>query len=154
MLVGRVVGEGHVWAELFEPSLALGADTVGVNHAAHCREVAKLELGDCGADLGDAADDLVSGDAGVDSRHHAAPFVARLVEIGVTNAAIQNFDLYIFRARLTAKDRRGRETRCWSSSSIRVRDIVSFPLRPASLLRARPLEWLRSFPEPPCRSQL
>src|SRR5439155_20700052 len=96
---------------------------------AHCREVAKLELGDCGADLGDAADDLVSGDAGVDSRHHAAPFVARLVEIGVTNAAIQNFDLYILRARLTAKDRGARETRCWASSSIRFRDIASFPLR-------------------------
>src|SRR5438876_11633893 len=68
-------------------------------------------------------------DGGVDSRHHAAPFVARLVEIGVTNAAIQNFDLYIFRARLTAKDRGARETRCWASSSIRFRDIASFPLR-------------------------
>src|SRR5438034_554194 len=137
MLVGRVVGEGHVWAELFEPSLALGADTVGVNHAAHCREVAKLELGDCGADLGDAADDLVSGDAGVDSRHHATPFVARLVEIGVTNAAIQNFDLYIFRARLTAKDRGGRETRCWASSSIRFRAIASLLLSWTPLLRCQ-----------------
>ena len=76
MLVRRVVGEGQVRAELLEAGLALGAGAVGVDHAADRGEVAGLELGDGGADLGDAADDLVAGDAGVDGGHDAAPLVA------------------------------------------------------------------------------
>ena len=71
VLVGEVVGEGHVRAELLEAGLALGAGAVRVDHAADGGEVAGLELGDGGADLGDAADDLMAGDAGVDGGHHA-----------------------------------------------------------------------------------
>jgi hypothetical protein len=95
MLVGEVVSKGEVWAELFEASLALGAGAIRVHHAANCSEVAGLELGNRGADLGDAANDFVAGNAGVDGGHYAAPLVADLVEIRVTNAAIQNFDLYV-----------------------------------------------------------
>ena len=64
VLVWRVVGEGHVRTELLETGLALGAGAVGVDHAADCGKVAGLELGDCGADLGDTADDLVAGNDG------------------------------------------------------------------------------------------
>ena len=63
MLVREVVGEGEVGAELFEAGLALGAGAVGVDQAADGGEVAGLELGDGRADLGDAADDFVAGDA-------------------------------------------------------------------------------------------
>ena len=63
VLVRGVVGERHVRAELLEAGLALGAGAVGIDHAADRGEVAGLELGDCGADLGDAADDLMAGDA-------------------------------------------------------------------------------------------
>src|SRR5205807_9952313 len=81
------------------------------------------------ADLGDAADDLVAWNAGIDGRHHAAPLVTHLVEIGVTDAAIQNFDLYVLPPRFTAEDRGGCEIRCWASSGLRSRDIASFHLR-------------------------
>ncbi len=95
VLVGEVVGEGEVGAELLEARLALGAGAVGVDHAADRGEVAGLELGDGGADLGDAADDLVAGNAGIDGGHHAAPLVAGLVEIGVADAAEENLDLHV-----------------------------------------------------------
>ena len=91
MLVGEVVGEGQIRAELLEARLALGACAVGVHHAADCGEVARLELGDRGANLGDTADDLVAGDAGINGGHHAAPLIANLVEIGVTDAADREF---------------------------------------------------------------
>ncbi len=87
MLVGKVVGEGDVGAELLEALLALGAGAVGVDHAADCGEVADLELGYRRADFGDAADDFVAGDAGVDGGHDAAPLVAGLMQVGVTDAA-------------------------------------------------------------------
>ena len=76
--IWRVIGEGHVRAELLETSLALVAVTVGVNQAADRSNVARLELGDCGADLGDTANDLVSRNAWIDSRH-STPFVTDLV---------------------------------------------------------------------------
>ena len=69
VLVGEVVGERHVGAELLETRLALGAGAVGVDQAADGGEVAGLEFGDGGADLGDAADDLMAGNAGVDGGH-------------------------------------------------------------------------------------
>jgi hypothetical protein len=47
--------------------------------------VARLELGDCGADLGDTANNLMSGNAWIDSGH-AAPLVTDLVEIRVAYA--------------------------------------------------------------------
>ena len=81
VLVGKVVGEGDVGAELLEASLALGAGAVGVHQAADRGEIAGLELGNGGADLGDATDDLVAGNAGVDGGHHVSPLIAGLVEI-------------------------------------------------------------------------
>ena len=63
VLVRGVEGEGQVRAELLEAGLALGAGAVGIDQAADRGEVAGLELGDCRADLGDTADDLMAGDA-------------------------------------------------------------------------------------------
>src|SRR6187200_1933397 len=82
--VWRVIGEGHVRAELLETSLALVAVAVGVNQAADCSNVAGLELGDCGADVGDTADDLMSGNAWIDSGHRT-PLVTDLVEVRVAD---------------------------------------------------------------------
>jgi hypothetical protein len=45
--------------------------TAAVDHAADADDVADLELRDVAADCGDAADDLVAGDAGVE---RAFPF--------------------------------------------------------------------------------
>ena len=46
-------------------------------------------------DLCHAADNLVTGHARIYGRHHAAPLVARLVKIGVADAAEQNLDLHV-----------------------------------------------------------
>jgi hypothetical protein len=42
VLVGKVEGEGEVWAELLQPSLAPGTDAVRVHQAADRGEVALL----------------------------------------------------------------------------------------------------------------
>ena len=118
VLVGEVVGEGHVGAELLEAGLALGAGAVGVDHAADGGEVAGLELGDGGADLGDAADDLVAGHAGVDGGHHVAPLVAGLVQVGVADAAEEDFDLHVVLGGIAARDRGGGKRRCCAGSGI------------------------------------
>jgi hypothetical protein len=89
-----VIGESQVRAELLEAGLALVAVTVGVNQAANCGKVAGLELGDCGADLGDTADDLMSWYAWVDSGHRA-PLITDLMEGRVTDTAEKDFDLDI-----------------------------------------------------------
>ena len=81
-------------AELLETGLTLVAVAVGVNQAADCSKVAGLEVGDCGADVGDTADDLVSGNAWIDSGHHT-PLVTDLVEVRVTDTTEKDFDLNV-----------------------------------------------------------
>ena len=71
-------------------------------------EVAGLELGDLGADLGDAADDLVTGDGGIDGE---LPLVAREVDVGVADAAVEDLDLHVGVAGFAAVDDGGRERR-------------------------------------------
>jgi len=63
------------------------------------------------ANLRDTADDFVARDAGVYGGHEAAPLIADLVEIGVTNAAIQNFDLHVVFGWISPCDRGGRKRR-------------------------------------------
>jgi hypothetical protein len=86
MFVWEVVGQDHVRAEVLIASAALGTCAIRVNHAADGAEIAGLELGDCGTDFGDAPDDLVSGNEGIDGWHHVDPLVSGLVEIGVADA--------------------------------------------------------------------
>ena len=112
VLVRGAEGEGHVRAELLKAGLALGAGAVRVDHAADRGEVAGLELGDCGADPGDTADDLMAGDAGVDGGHEAAPLVTDMVEIGVADAAEQDFDLNVVCGWIAPRDRGGGKRRC------------------------------------------
>src|SRR5437773_339848 len=95
VLVRRVKGEDHVRAELFKASLALRAGSVRVDHAADCGKIPGLVLGNRRADLGDTPDDLMTGDDRVIRRHELAPLVADRMEIGVADAAKQDFDLHI-----------------------------------------------------------
>jgi hypothetical protein len=69
--IRRVVGQCHMRAELLKTGLALLAVTIRVNQAAYCGNVARLELGDCGANLGDTANDLMSRNTWIDSGHGA-----------------------------------------------------------------------------------
>ena len=70
-----------------------------VHHAAHANAVTRLEARDLRADLDHTADDLVAW-------HHrvvgVAPVVAHVVHIGVTDAAVQNFDDHVVGARAAA----------------------------------------------------
>jgi hypothetical protein len=109
VLVRTVVGEGPVRAELLEASLALGAGAVGIDEAAHSGKVARLEPGHRGADLRDAACDLVAGDARVDGGHHAAPLVPDRVEVGVADPAIEDPYLDVLRGRIAPRDLGRRE---------------------------------------------
>ena len=86
MHIWRVIGESHVWTELLESILALVAVTVRVNHAANCSNVTWLEPGDCRANLGDAANDLMSRNAWIDSGHRA-PFATDSVKVRMTYTA-------------------------------------------------------------------
>jgi hypothetical protein len=112
VLVGEVVGEGHVGAELLEAGLALGASAVGVHQAADCGEVAGLELGYRGADLCDAAHDFMAGNAGVHGRHETAPLVAGLVEIGVADPAEEDLYLDVVFGGIASHDRGRSKRRC------------------------------------------
>ena len=118
MLVGEVVSQGEIRTELLKARLALGAGAVGIDHAADCGEVAGLEPGDGGADLGDAAHNLMARNAGVNGGHRVLPLVANLVEIGVTNAAEQDFDLHVVFGGIAPRDRGRRQRRCCTRSRI------------------------------------
>lgn len=61
-------GEDHVRTEL-KTSLALWAIAIGVNQAADSGNIVGLELGDCGVDLDNTTDDLMSGNTWIDSRY-------------------------------------------------------------------------------------
>src|SRR4051812_5438711 len=95
MFLRRVVREGAVRAELLEAFLAMLACAVGVDHAANGRDVARLEVRDRRTDLGDAPDNLVSGNTRIRSGHGAAPFIANRVKVRMTNTAEENLNLYV-----------------------------------------------------------
>jgi hypothetical protein len=115
--VWSIVSEGHVRTELLETRLTLVTVAVGVNQAADCSKVAGLELGDCRAYVGNTADDLVSGNAWIDSGHHA-PLVTDLVEVRVTDTTEKNFDLNVVFAGIAPRDRGGRKRRFRTCSSV------------------------------------
>src|SRR3954468_18414172 len=106
-------GRRHaLFAELLEPLATRRAGAARVDHAADARQIAGLEPGNLATDSGDAADDLVAGHHGEDA---ARPFVARLMDVGVADAAEQDFDGDVVWLRLAPLDRHGGErfTGCW-----------------------------------------
>src|SRR5208337_5426680 len=118
VFVRGVEGEDHVRAKLLEARTALGAGAVRVHHAADRGDVAGLELGHGGADLGDAPDDLMAGDARVGSGHVLAPLVADRMQIGVANPAEQDFELYIVFAWMSPRDGGQAKRRCRTGGGI------------------------------------
>jgi hypothetical protein len=122
--IWRVISEGHVRAELLETSLALGAVTIGVNQAADCGKVAGHELGDCGPDFGDTADDLMSGNAWIDSWYRT-PLVTNGVEVRVADTAEKDFDLNVMFARIAPGDGGGGKRRTRAGSKVGLRFILT-----------------------------
>ena len=101
VLLHGVVGAGEaVLAILFEMVLAGGRRCLQESTMQPTpTDIADLEFFDLGADGSDMADDFVPGNHG---EHAAAPFVARLVDIRMADAAIINGDGDIVRARRPA----------------------------------------------------
>jgi hypothetical protein len=102
--VWRVIGGGHVRTELLETRLTLLAVAVGINHAADCGNIARLEFGDCRTDLGDTANDLMTRNAWIDSGHRT-PLVTNSVEVRVADTAEKDFDLNVVFAWITPRNR-------------------------------------------------
>ena len=107
VLIRHVKGECEVRAKLLEADAALIAGSIRVHQATYGGEVPGLELRDCGADFGDAANDFMSRNNRVRGRHEFAPLITHRVEIGVTNAAEQNFDLHVVFGWIAPRDRGG-----------------------------------------------
>ena len=118
VLVGKIIGEGHVGAELLEARLALGACAIGVDQAADRGQVAGLEFCDGGAHLRHASDNLMAGNAWVGGRHHAAPLIARLVKIGVADAAEEDLDLDVVPGGIAPRDGGGSKRRCRTGNGV------------------------------------
>src|SRR5438876_3013736 len=137
VLVRRVKGEDHVRAELLETSLALCAGAVRIDHAADRGEIPELVLGDCRPDLDNTADDLVAVDNRIIRGHELAPLVADRMEIGVADAAEENFDLHVPVSWIAPDDLSGGQPRCGTGSGVSLRVVGSWMHTPrlSSLLR-------------------
>src|SRR5437867_2277830 len=126
MLVRRVESENHVRAEHLEAGLALWAGAVRVDHAADRGEIPGLVLGDCRADLRNVADDFMTGHNRIVRRHELAPFVAYRMEIGVADAAEQNFDLHVTLRRIASRDYGRSQRRLLTGSGVSFRVVRSW----------------------------
>src|SRR4029078_3994418 len=111
-------------AELLETGLTLVAVAVGVNQAADCRKVAGLEVGDCGADVGNTANDLVSGNAWIYGGHHT-PLVTDLRKVRVTDTTEKDFNLNVVFAWITPRDHSGLKLRFRTRSGVSLRFILT-----------------------------
>ena len=118
MFVRGIEGENLVRAQLLQAIPAIGAGVVRIDQAADARKVARLELCDCGADLGDPADYLVAGDNRVDSGHDVAPLVTHRVEVRVADAAEKNFDLHVAFSGIASRDCAGGQRRCGTGRGV------------------------------------
>jgi len=96
------IGVGHAaFAELFQPLVARVAGFAAVDHTADAHDIAFLEAADGRADVRDAADDLVAGDAG---KADLAPLAAHRMQVRVADAAIVDLDLHIMGTDIAARN--------------------------------------------------
>jgi hypothetical protein len=120
-IVRRVEGEPEVRAEILTSRFAAGTGAVRVDQAADRREVAGLVFGNCRPHFRDAPDDLMARDNRVYSGHELAPLVADRMEVGVADAAKQDFDLHVAIGWIAARNRGGGQRRCCTGGGISFR---------------------------------
>jgi hypothetical protein len=116
-------GEDHVRTEL-KTSLALWAIAIGVNQAADSGNIVGFELGDCGVDLDNTTDDLMSGNTWIDSRHRA-PFATDSVKIRVAYTGERDFEMNVLFTWIAPRDGDGSKRRY--------------------VLEAKSMEWISGF---------
>jgi hypothetical protein len=90
-----------VVAILLQPMFARRAVATASDHAADTNRIPDFEPGHAAADGAHVTDDFMPGNAGP---HCVAPFAARLMKIGMADAAISNIDLDIAGAGLATND--------------------------------------------------
>src|SRR5947209_1875495 len=86
----------------------------------------RVVLGNCRADLGYTADDLVAGNNRVIRGHELAPLVADRMEIGVADAAEEDLDLHVAVSRIATLDLSGGQRRCRAGSRVSLRVVRSW----------------------------
>ena len=107
MFVRAVVGPDRpLITVLFLAVLAVAAGSAGIDHAADRRPVARLETAHIGADPCHQADNLMTRHAGVG---RALPFIACLMQVGMTDAAVADVDLDIVGSRWPPFDGMGNQ---------------------------------------------
>src|SRR5436190_734660 len=100
-----VVGErGEIDAELLLTRAAVDADAAGADHAADTDCVAFFEPRYRVAGFRDTANDFVPGHNGINGWQRALPFIANLVQVGMTNAAVLDLNLHIVWAQVAPGD--------------------------------------------------
>ena len=88
-----VIGSGHsAIAVLLKASFAVLTGSAGVYEYADANSIADFPFGDIRSDGRDGSNDFVAGDHWID---RSTPFVARLVEVGVADAAVEDIDEYV-----------------------------------------------------------
>lgn len=103
--VRTVVGPcGRRVAVLFQSVLTGGALPAGVDHAPHTHPFTDAKTCHVISHRRDTSDDLVAGHAGIGG---LTPFAADGVNIGMTDAAMRDVDLYVERAAVTAFEGEG-----------------------------------------------
>src|ERR1043166_698275 len=93
MLVGAVVSQRDVIAILLEPFLTARTRTARIDHATNGCQIAFFEFFDLTPYCHNAADDFVTRHARINGA--TTPFIARDVNVGMTDAAKQDVDLYV-----------------------------------------------------------
>jgi len=111
MLIRGIVGERRTGTELLKTIPAVWAALVRINQATDTDQVARLELCDRRADLGDPADDFMTGNAGVDRGHDTVPFVPDSMKVGMADTAEEDFNLNVAIRCFTARDGGGCQRR-------------------------------------------
>jgi hypothetical protein len=76
VLVGRVVCENPIRAEVFQVFLAAWAALIGVHETTDTDGVTRFILGNLGADLDHATDDFMARNTRISGLHHATPLIA------------------------------------------------------------------------------
>src|SRR5580704_18179502 len=111
VLVRRIVGPGQIRTKLLETGPAVWTSAVGIGDATNADDVAGLVFGDLATNLGHTTDDLMTGDAGISGRYRAVPLVSDLMEVGMADAAKQDFDLNVARGRVATGNHGGGQGR-------------------------------------------
>ena len=101
--------------------LAVRTGAIGVDQTTDRDKIAWLVLGNGRTNLGYAANDFMAGNDRVVGRHEFAPFVTSRMQVGVANAAEEDFNLHVALRRIAPRDCSGGQRRFFAGGGISFR---------------------------------